>query len=145
MPKEAIRIANCSGIFGDRPSAAQEKDNGGTIDVLTGDWLAELTMLILSRIQNKNPQSGYARTFVDQMSDVMNDCLEKEIKVISNAGGLNPKACAEAVQDIAQAQGLSPSIAYIDGDNLIGRLPELIHSDNLLPFIKGQDLSLIHI
>ena len=140
MPKEAIRIANCSGFFGDRPSAAQEMVNGGPIEVLTGDWLAELTMLILSRIQNKNPQSGYARTFVDQMSDVMNDCLEKEIKVISNAGGLNPKACAEAVQDIAQAQGLSPSIAYIDGDNLIGRLPELIHSDNLLPFSKGHDL-----
>ena len=63
----------------------------GPIDVLTGDWLAELTMLILSRIRNKNPEGGYARTFVTQMEQVMGTCLDKGIKVVSNAGGLNPR------------------------------------------------------
>ena len=140
MPKDPIRIANCSGFFGDRPSAALEMVNGGPIDVLSGDWLAELTMLILSRIKNKNPQSGYARTFVTQMNDVMETCLEKGIKVVSNAGGLNPKACAEAIEEIAEKRGLSPSIAYIDGDDLMARLPELINTENLLPFETEQKL-----
>ena len=80
-----LRIANCSGFFGDRPSAAREMVDGGPIDVLTGDWLAELTMLILSRIRAKHPGGGYARTFVQQMEDVMGSCLEKGIKVVSNA------------------------------------------------------------
>ncbi len=140
MPKDPIRIANCSGFFGDRPSAALEMVNGGPIDVLSGDWLAELTMLILSRIKNKNPQSGYARTFVTQMNDVMETCLEKGIKVVSNAGGLNPKACAEAIEEIAEKRGLSPSIAYIDGDDLMARLPELINTESLLPFETEQKL-----
>ena len=69
--RDPIRIANCSGFFGDRPSGAREQVEGGEIDVLTGDWLAELTMLILSRIQAKNPGRGYARTFVTQMEEVM--------------------------------------------------------------------------
>ncbi|HJM97273.1 MAG: DUF1446 domain-containing protein [Acidimicrobiales bacterium] len=140
MSKDSIRIANCSGFFGDRPSAALEMVNDGPIDVLTGDWLAELTMLILNRIKNKNPQSGYARTFVTQMNDVIETCFEKGIKVISNAGGLNPKACAEAIQEIAESRDISPSIAYIDGDNLMEQLPELINSGILLPFTAGQDL-----
>jgi len=67
----SIRIANCSGFFGDRPSGAREMVEGGPIDVLTGDWLAELTMLILSRIKAKHPTGGYARTFVQQMEEVM--------------------------------------------------------------------------
>ena len=71
---DAIRIANCSGFFGDRLSAAREMVQGGPIDALTGDWLAELTMLILSRIQAKAPGAGYARTFVTQMEEVMGEC-----------------------------------------------------------------------
>ncbi len=87
---DPIRIANCSGFFGDRPSGAREMVEGGPIDVLTGDWLAELTMLILSRIKAKNPTGGYARTFVQQMEEVMGTCLDKGIKVVTNAGGLAP-------------------------------------------------------
>ena len=94
---EPIRIANCSGFFGDRPSGAVEMVEGGPIDVLTGDWLAELTMLILSRIRAKRPGAGYARTFVAQMEQVMGTCLDQGIKVVSNAGGLDPDGCAEAV------------------------------------------------
>ena len=127
---DAIRIANCSGFFGDRLSAAREMVQGGPIDALTGDWLAELTMLILSRIQAKAPGGGYARTFVTQMEEVMGECLDKNIKVVSNAGGLNPQGCADAVQEIADRLGLNPSIAYVAGDDLAPRLGELIEAGN---------------
>ena len=112
----------------------------GPIDVLTGDWLAELTMLILSRIRNKNPEGGYARTFVTQMEQVMGTCLDKGIKVVSNAGGLNPRGCAEAVNDIAEKLGLNPSIAYIDGDDLMERIHELHSSEKLFPFLPNTPL-----
>jgi len=129
-----IRIANCSGFFGDRPSGALEMVEGGPIDVLTGDWLAELTMLILSRIQAKRPGAGYARTFVGQMEQVMGKCLDNGIKVVSNAGGLNPEGCAEAVSDVADRLGLSPKIAFVDGDNLLPRLGDLLGAGQLNAF-----------
>ena len=113
---------------------------GGPIDVLTGDWLAELTMLILSRIRNKNPNGGYARTFVTQMEQVMGSCLDKGVKVVSNAGGLNPRACAEAVNDIAEKLGLNPTIAYVDGDDLMERIHELSSNESLLPFLPDTSL-----
>src|SRR5487761_2628037 len=114
-----IRIANCSGFYGDRLSAAREMVDDGPIDVLTGDWLAELTMLILARTQVKHPGGGYARSFLTQMEQVMGTCLERGIKVVSNAGGLDPDHCAEALHVIAERLGLSPSIAYVNGDNLL--------------------------
>ncbi len=129
-----IRIANCSGFFGDRPSGALEMVEGGPIDVLTGDWLAELTMLILSRIRAKRPGAGFARTFVDQMEQVMGTCLDRGIKVVSNAGGLDPGGCAEAVHEVASRLGLTPTIAYIDGDDLMPRLPDLLATGSLRPF-----------
>jgi hypothetical protein len=120
-----LRIANCSGFYGDRLSAAKEMMEGGPIDVLTGDWLAELTMLILARTQAKQPGGGYAKSFVRQMEEVMGSCLDKGIKVVSNAGGLDPDHCAQAVADVADKLGLSPKIAYVNGDNLLPRLEEL--------------------
>ncbi len=122
---DSIRIANCSGFYGDRRSAAAEMVGDGPIDVLTGDWLAELTMLILARTRAKRPGGGYARTFVTQMEQVMGTCLDKGIKVVSNAGGLDPDHCAEAVAAVADKLGLSPTIAYVNGDNLLPRLDEL--------------------
>ena len=127
---QPIRIANCSGFFGDRLAAAKEMVQDGPIDALTGDWLAQLTMLILSRIQAKAPGRGYARTFVTQMEDVMGECLDKGIKVVSNAGGLNPEGCADAVQEVADRFGLQPSIAYVAGDDLSDRLQDLINAGN---------------
>ena len=121
----ALRVANCSGFYGDRLAAAREMVDGGPIDFLTGDWLAELTMYILSRNQAKTPSAGYARTFVTQMEQVMGTCLDRGIKVVTNAGGLNPRACAEAVALVAAKLGLSPKIAYVEGDNLLERIPEL--------------------
>ncbi|MEL7157519.1 MAG: acyclic terpene utilization AtuA family protein, partial [Actinomycetota bacterium] len=123
--RDPIRIANCSGFYGDRVAAAAEMVEGGPIDALTGDWLAELTMLILSRTQAKRPGGGYARTFVTQMEQVMGTCLDRGIKVVSNAGGLDPDGCAEAVAEVADKLGLAPTIAYVSGDNLLPRLGEL--------------------
>jgi hypothetical protein len=120
-----VRIANCSGFYGDRLSAAREMVDGGPIDVLTGDWLAELTMLVLAKNALRDPAAGYARTFVTQMEQVMGDCLDRGIKVVSNAGGLSPQRCAEAVRGVAAALGLDPVIAYIEGDDLMPRMAEL--------------------
>lgn len=118
-------IANCSGFLGDRFSAAKEMVEGGPIDILTGDYLAELTMAILFRQKLKNASLGYARSFLRQMEDVMGSCLERNIRVVSNAGGLNPRGMAEALQELADKLGLSPKIAYIEGDDLLPRLGEL--------------------
>src|SRR5437868_5973381 len=103
---DVLRIANCSGYYGDRLSAAREMVEGGPIDVLTGDWLAELTMLILAKDRMKDPGLGYARTFPIQMEQVMGSCLDRGIKVVANAGGLNPAGCAEAVHEVASRLGL---------------------------------------
>ena len=120
-----LRVANCSGFYGDRLAAAREMVDGGPIDVLTGDWLAELTMLILAKNMLRDPSAGYARTFVTQLEQVMGDCLSRGIKVVSNAGGLSPRGCADAVAAVAARLGLHPVIAYVDGDNLVPRLDEL--------------------
>ena len=139
---EPIRIANCSGFYGDRLSAATEMVEGGPIDALTGDWLAELTMLILARTQAKRPGTGFARTFIRQMEQVMGNCIESGIKVVSNAGGLDPFHCAEAVAEVADKLGLSPSIAYVEGDNLLPRLDELKTAGvDLLDLETGQPVA----
>ena len=136
---EPIRIANCSGFYGDRLSAAAEMVDDGPIDVLTGDWLAELTMLILARTQAKRPGGGYARSFVAQMEQVMGTCLDRGIKVVSNAGGLDPAGCAEAVAEVADRLGLAPTIAYVNGDNLLPRLDELVAAGvDLAHFETGE-------
>ena len=135
-----IRIGNCSGFFGDRLSAAAEMVRGGQIDVLTGDWLAELTMVILAKQRMKHPESGYARTFLHQMEEVLGECVERGIKVVSNAGGLNPEGCAQALNAIAKTNGISAKIAWISGDDLTGRAVELIGSGALVPFDDRVDL-----
>lgn len=122
---DKVIIANCSGFFGDRLSAAKEMVQGGPIDFLTGDYLAELTMAILFRSKMKDPGSGYVSTFLRQMEQVMGECLDRKIRVVSNAGGLNPKALAEELKRIATELGLHPKIAYIEGDDLMARLSEL--------------------
>jgi len=120
--KEKVIIANCSGFFGDRFSAAREMVQGGPIDFLTGDYLAELTMAILLRKQFKDPNAGYASTFLKQMEEIMGECLEKGIRVVTNAGGLNPRGLAQKLNELAVELGLKPKIAFIEGDNLMARL-----------------------
>jgi len=113
-----MRIGNCSGFYGDRFSAMREMLEGGSLDVLTGDYLAELTMLILGRDQLKDPTLGYARTFVRQVEDCLGLALERGVKIVSNAGGLNPAGLAGRLEEVASALGLSPAIAYVDGDDV---------------------------
>lgn len=121
-----VRIANVSGFFGDRLSAAREMVEGGPIDVLTGDWLAELTMLILARQRLKHgPGAGYARTFLTQMEQTLGTCLDRGIKVVSNAGGLDPDGLADALRAKAADWGVQPSIAVVTGDDLMPHLDEL--------------------
>ena len=122
---DPLRVANCSGFYGDRISAAKEMVDGGPIDVLTGDWLAELTMMILAKGRMKDPDLGFATTFLTQMEQVLGTCLAEGIVVVSNAGGLNPAGCAEALHALAARLGLSPTIAHVDGDDLMPRLGEL--------------------
>ena len=138
--EDTLRIANCSGFYGDRLAAAREMVTGGPIDVLTGDYLAELTMSILWRSRERDPDKGYASTFVLQMEQVLGLCLERGIKVVSNAGGINPAGLAERLAKLAANLGLSPRIAYVDGDDLLPRLGELeadghhfIHMDRGVP------------
>jgi hypothetical protein len=115
---EVIRIGNCSGFYGDRLSAMREMLEGGELDVLTGDYLAELTMLILGRDQLKDPALGYARTYVRQVEDCLGLALERGVRLVSNAGGLNPAGLAARLAEVATGLGLAPSIAYVDGDDV---------------------------
>jgi len=123
--KDKLIIANCSGYLGDKLSAARELIEGGEIHVLTGDYLAELTMALLFRMKMKAPDKGYATTFLKQMNDVMGLCLEKNIKIVANAGGLNPKGLAAELEKIAAELGIHPKIAFIEGDDLLPRIQEL--------------------
>lgn len=123
--KEKVIIANCSGYYGDRIAAAREMVQGGPIDVLTGDYLAELTMAILFSQKMRKPETGYVPTFLKQMEQVMGECLDRGIRVVSNAGGLNPQGMARELKKIADTLGLHPKIACIEGDDLMERLADL--------------------
>ena len=123
--REPIRIGNASGFYGDRFAAMQEMLEGGDLDVLTGDYLAELTMLILGRDRLRDPGLGYARTFLRQLEGCLGPALDRGVAVVSNAGGLNPAGLAAAVRELAGRLGLDPKIGYVAGDDLLPRAAEL--------------------
>jgi Acyclic terpene utilisation family protein AtuA len=122
---DPLRIANCSGFYGDRRSAPRELLEGGPIDVLTGDYLAELTMLILWRSRGRDPAKGYATSFLAQMEECLGLAVDKGVKVVANAGGLNPAGLATELRALAGKLGLEVSVAHVEGDDLLGRLGEL--------------------
>jgi hypothetical protein len=125
-PARPVRIANCSGFYGDRLAAPAEMLAGpDSVDVLTGDYLAELTMLILWKARELDPSAGYATTFLRQMEQVLGLCLDRGVKVVANAGGLNPVGLAERLAELGERLGLSPRLATVQGDDLTGRLEEL--------------------
>ena len=129
MSNNVIKIANCSGFYGDKLSAAKELVDGGPIDVLTGDYLAELTMAILyGQKINRGEDKGYVGTFLKQIKEVAKDCKEKNIKIVSNAGGLNPKSMAKEIEKILNEQAIDMKVAYIDGDDLLPRMEALSES-----------------
>src|SRR5438067_4474915 len=120
-----MRIGNCSGFYGDRFAAMREMLDGGDLDVLTGDYLAELTMLILFRSRLKDPARGYATTFVRQLDECLGLAWEKGVRIVANAGGLAPAACAAAVRETATRLGVRVNVAHVEGDDLMPRLAEL--------------------
>ena len=139
---EPLRIANCSGFYGDRLSAAREMVEGGPIDVLTGDWLAELTMLILWKGYQRDATRGWAHTFLTQMEEVLGTCVDRGIKVVTNAGGLNPAGLADQIRSLADRLGLTVSVAHVEGDNLLPRIDELTTAGHSLFHLDtGQPLS----
>ena len=142
MKDNSIRIANCSGFYGDKLSIARDMIEGGPIDVLTGDYLAELTMTILYNQKLKRGEDhGYVGTFLKQFRDVAKLAQEKDIKIVTNAGGLNPSSMAAAVEEIVQELNLDLKVAYIEGDDLMPRIDELYKGGETLSNIdKALDL-----
>lgn len=111
-----IRVGNASGFYGDRATAWQEMLDGGPLDVLTGDYLAELTMLILARDRMKDPGTGYAKTFLRQLEGFLGTALDKGTKIVTNAGGLNPAKLREAIEALAARLGLTVKVGHVQGD-----------------------------
>ncbi|MGA5044423.1 acyclic terpene utilization AtuA family protein [Streptomyces arboris] len=113
-----LRIGNASGFYGDRFDAVREMLTGGPLDVLTGDYLAELTMLILGRSRLKDPEKGYATTFLRQLEEGLGLAHERGVKIVTNAGGLNPAGLADVVRELAAKVGVPVSVAHVEGDSL---------------------------
>ncbi|MFI6694467.1 acyclic terpene utilization AtuA family protein [Streptomyces sp. NPDC050433] len=118
-PARVLRIGNASGFYGDRFDALREMLTGGHLDVVTGDYLAELTMLILGRDRLKNPAAGYAKTFLRQLEEGLGLAHERGVKVVANAGGLNPAGLAAAVRELAARVGVPVRVAHVEGDDLL--------------------------
>lgn len=142
--KKIIRVAAGQGFWGDDLDAPRRQVEGGPIDYLMLDYLAEVTMSILQKQKERDPSLGYARDFVGAMESVLPAVLERGVKVIANAGGVNPPACADAVKAMAakHAQRAGLRIGVVTGDDLLGRLDELIQSGHPLDNMDtGQPLA----
>ena len=120
-----VRIGNCSGFYGDRAAAMREMLTGGDLDYLTGDYLAELTMLILGRDRMKYPERGYAKTFLGQLEECLGLAHDRRVRIVTNAGGLNPAGLAHAVRALAEKLGVPATVAHVEGDDLLPRAAEL--------------------
>ncbi|MFD1659462.1 acyclic terpene utilization AtuA family protein [Streptomyces caeni] len=118
-----LRIGNASGFYGDRFDALREMLTGGPLDVVTGDYLAELTMLILGRDRLKNPAGGYARTFLRQLEECLGLAHERGVRIVTNAGGLNPAGLADAIRELADRLGIPARVAHVEGDDLTASHP----------------------
>lgn len=126
-----LRVGNCSGFYGDRLSAMREMLEGGELDYLTGDYLAELTMLILGRDRMRDADLGYAKTFLRQITENLGLAREKGVRIVANAGGLNPAGLADAIRKVAADQGVEVAVAHVEGDDLQPRAAELGFGDAL--------------
>ena len=139
MSEDIIRIGNCSGYYGDKLSAAKDMVEGGPLDVLTGDYLAELTMAILfNQKLQRGEDKGYVGTFLKQVKAVAETCKEKNIKIVTNAGGLNPASMANEIEKILGELGVSLKVAYITGDDLMPRMDALIKDGETFSNIDRQ-------
>ncbi|KAB8033679.1 acyclic terpene utilization AtuA family protein [Fluviispira multicolorata] len=124
--KEFIRIANAGGYWGDDPYALRRQVFGELkLDYISIDFLAEITMSILQKQRAKDPNSGYAKDFINALDPVLEECLKRKIKIITNAGGVNPRSCAEALFNLARKKNLNLKVAVIDGDDIFTFIPSL--------------------
>ena len=142
MPRfdRPLRVGYASGFYGDRSTAIRELVEGGPIDVLTGDWLAELTLAILARDRMKDEDAGYAKTFLPALLPVLGTCVERGIRVISNAGGIHPHALARRLAEAAAEAGLAVRVAVVDGDDLGDRLGAWMNDGTLRHLESGESL-----
>src|SRR5215510_7580020 len=124
--KQKIRIAAGQGFWGDLPDAPVRQVEGGPIDYLMLDYLAEVTMSIMQKQRARDPSAGYASDFVTLMKRILATCVERNIKVIANAGGVNVEGCAAAVRDVARELGLRLKIGIVTGDDILDRIDDLI-------------------
>jgi Acyclic terpene utilisation family protein AtuA len=137
-----IRIGNCSGFYGDRASAMADMARVGGIDVLTGDYLAEVTMLILGKSRAKDSTKGYATTFLQHLDAALEHLVAQGIRLVVNAGGLNPAGLADASRALVAGRGYDLRVSYIDGDDVFGRLDELQRAGHSLTHLtSGEPLS----
>ncbi|MDT4903120.1 MAG: hypothetical protein QOH52_1136 [Pseudonocardiales bacterium] len=137
-----IRIGNCSGFYGDRASAMADLARAGGIDVITGDYLAEVTMLILGKARAKDPTLGYATTFLKHLDAALEHLVANRIRVVVNAGGLNPGGLAAATRDLVVSRGHELRVAHIEGDDVFGGLDMLQQAGQALPHLSsGEPLS----
>ena len=144
MTDKIVRVASGQGFWGDSLEAPRQQVEGGPVDYLMLDYLAEVTMSILQKQKERDPNMGYARDFVGAMESVMPAVTERGVRVIANAGGVNPPACAEAVRAAAAKQGKSLRIGVVTGDDLLGRLDELLAQGHALTNMDtGEPLSTV--
>ena len=135
-----VRIGNCSGFYGDRMSALAEMVTGGPLDVITGDYLAEVTMLVLARTRLKRPGGGYAATFLRQLEPVISEVAARGIRIVVNAGGLDPAGLAVATRDLFAELGVDLVVSHVEGDDLsqsvadLARVGQLSNADTGAPF-----------
>jgi acyclic terpene utilization AtuA family protein len=134
MRKRVVRVAAGQGFWGDWLEAPVRQVRGGPIDYLMMDYLAEVTMSIMQKQKSRDPKAGYARDFIPLMERILPDIIEKRIRVTSNAGGVNPRGCAEALLEVARRLGLAGKlkVGLVTGDDILGRLDELIGRGHLL-------------
>jgi hypothetical protein len=135
MTRERVIIANCGGFWGDDPTAARRQVEGGAVDYLVMDYLAEVTMAILQKQRARNPEAGYTPDFLVQLRDVLPACVERGIRIITNAGGVNPLACRAAVNRLANELGVADRVrvGLVLGDDLYPDLDALLPPESRWP------------
>src|SRR5262245_57667922 len=121
-----LRVANASGYWGDDPEALARQVHGGEVDYVTLDFLAEITMVILQRQRARDPNLGYAYDFVAMLAPLLRDVVERRVRIVANAGGVNVGACAARIAEACRAQGVAPALGIVCGDDLLPRLAELV-------------------
>jgi hypothetical protein len=144
MSQRVVRIAAGQGFWGDWLEAPVRQVRGGPIDYLMMDYLAEVTMSIMQKQKSRDPRAGYARDFVPLMERILPDVVRQGIKVTSNAGGVNPRGCAEAVLEVARKLGLAGRlrVGLVTGDDILGQLDQLLDRGHALADMEtGRPLS----